>query len=74
MNTLVAGQCYTVKDGSLKGITGIAVEQSGCEGKTVHVLQSPDFKCWEISFCGALHKLRKATPKEEVRFWRAITL
>jgi hypothetical protein len=59
MNTLVAGQCYTVKDGSLKGIMGSCFEQLGCEGKTVHVLQSPDFQVLGISFCGALHNSGK---------------
>jgi hypothetical protein len=56
----------------MKGMTGIAVESFGSEDfrKPVHLLQSPEFG--EVSFWGRLHKLRKATLKEEVRFLRLI--
>lgn len=68
LSNLTAGQCYTVKAGRLKGLTGIAVESGFSYRTPVHILQSPEFR--EVSFFRALHMLRRATPREEVRFLR----
>jgi hypothetical protein len=75
MKNLEVGECYTIKTGCFKGISGMAVESFGAEDfrKPVHILQSPDFPFGEVSFFGRLHALRRATPKEEVRFLRRIT-
>jgi hypothetical protein len=68
LSSLEAGQCYTIKAGRLKGLTGIAVASELSYRTPVHVLQSPEFG--EVSFLRALHMLRRATSKEEVRFLR----